>query len=542
MADTVILIVDDDRTIVRFCQRLLERSSFQVITALDPLDALKVLENQKVDLLLSDIRMPVMDGFELVKKAKQLQPDLPVLVMTGYGSVDTAIQALHRGVDGLILKPFANAAELIQAVQRILEESRQKRDAARLHVLRPLFDVTERLLAETSPQALEALILDSISRLFQTCFAGIYQNSGNDMQPTVVKITQVDALPVAVEPEKLIELAVATGASAVHYASGPGSSAEMQKKLKETGWGSLLTARVQQKNSALIFFASRGMDSAVFTEADLEMFVILARQAAVAMENACLYSDLKEYVQQIEESQRALVQAEKMAAVGRLMATMAHEINNPLQAVRNSLHLAARKEIGSDQRMLYMEMTGNQLERLVKTVRQMLDFYRPGGSEWEPVDLRKVVNQILILLGSQMKDQGVIVHLQCRAKNTVVLGSSDQIQQVIFNLLINAMDSMEETAAPSDDCAKQIWIDIDQQDQQICILIEDTGAGVPFALQERIFEPFVSTKKNGTGLGLAVSYGIMERHQGSLKIIPPRYQHGACFEMILPTGVDGNDG
>jgi len=118
MMEATILIVDDDRTIIRLCQRLLERASYRVFTVMDPFDALKILERQKVDLLLSDIRMPIMDGFELISQAKQYQPELPVLVMTGYGSIDYAIQALHRGVDGLILKPFENSAELLQAVQR----------------------------------------------------------------------------------------------------------------------------------------------------------------------------------------------------------------------------------------------------------------------------------------------------------------------------------------------------------------------------------------------------------------------------------------
>ena len=96
MPGSVILIADDDRTTVRLCQRLLERSAYQVIIAVDPIDALKILEWQKVDLLLSDIRLPAMDGFELISQAKKIQPDMPVLVMTGYGSMENAIQALRR--------------------------------------------------------------------------------------------------------------------------------------------------------------------------------------------------------------------------------------------------------------------------------------------------------------------------------------------------------------------------------------------------------------------------------------------------------------
>lgn len=184
MIGTTILIVDDDQTTVRLCQRLLERASYQVITAMDPLDALQVLDRQKVDLLLSDIHMPFMDGFNLITEAKQRQPDLPVVVMAGYRSIDDAIQALHRGVDGLVIKPFENTTELVQTVQRILIASNQKRDAARLQVLRPLFDVTERLLSVTSPQALEKLILNTVSGLFQATFAGIYRvNQEGGVEP-----------------------------------------------------------------------------------------------------------------------------------------------------------------------------------------------------------------------------------------------------------------------------------------------------------------------------------------------------------------------
>jgi signal transduction histidine kinase/CheY-like chemotaxis protein len=542
MTDTLILIVDDDRTILRLCQRLLERSAYHVVTALDPFDALSIVEQQKVDLLLSDIRMPRMDGFELIKRAKQLQPDLPVLLMTGYGSIDTAIQALHRGVDGLILKPFASAAELTEAVYRILDESRQKRDAARLHVLRPLFDVTERLLAETSPQVLETLILDSMQNLSQARFAGIYRLTARDLvNDDIILIKETEPLPDS-ERKHLYSLFATEGGAAIYSTGGVGSSAEAQRRLRAVDWGTVLVARVQQKESALLFCASRGPESGAYSESDLEMFVILARQAAAAMENARLYSDMKEYVRQLEESQRALVQAEKMAAVGRLMASVAHEINNPLQALRNSLHLAARKEVALDQRSMFLEMASGQLERLVKTVREMLDFYRPGGDEWELVDIRQLINQILLLLGPQMKEQRVKLILEYRAGDALVLGSSDQIQQVILNLLINAMDSLEEDCGGAGTQMKEIWIDIDQVEDHLHLRIEDSGAGVPLELQERIFEPFVSTKKKGTGLGLAVSYGIMERHQGSLTIIPPRYQQGACFQMILPIGVEEKNG
>lgn len=540
MTEATILIVDDDRTIIRLCQRLLERASYRVFTVMDPFDALKILERQKIDLLLSDIRMPIMDGFELISQAKQYQPDLPVLVMTGYGSIDNAIQALHRGVDGLILKPFENSAELLQAVQRVLGESRQKRDAARLQALRPLFDVTERLLAETSPQPLEKLILNTVTGLFQASSAGIYRFKADVGFLEMVRMTETPQLKVNLAlQQRLIEISSRDDLPSVVCASGPEYNEAGQNLLVEIGWETLLVAPVRRNNSQFVFFACREKGGAWFTEADLEMFVILARQAAVAMENARLYSELKDYVRQVEESQRALIQAEKMAAVGRLMASLAHEINNPLQAVRNCLHLATRKGVDHAQHYQYLKMTDGELERLVTTVRRMLDFYRPGGADKQNVDIHQIIDQVLGLLSPQLRQQEVKVSLKYSGDCSSLMIVPDQIQQVIFNLIINAMDALEEG---KDRSTAEIWIDVYYESGQVRVVVEDSGPGIPDDLRERVFEPFVSTKQHGTGLGLAVSYGIMERHQGKISLIPPRYGEGACFEVVLPIIIEGENG
>jgi signal transduction histidine kinase/CheY-like chemotaxis protein len=537
MAEETILIVDDDKTTVTLCQRILERASYHVLTAMDPLLALQTMRKVHLDLLLSDIRMPVMDGFELIRQAQEIQPGLPVLVMTGYGSIENAIQALHRGVDGLIVKPFANTSVLAQTVQQVIEESRQKRDAARLQVLRPLFDVTEHLLGETSPETLEKLILSKVKELFHSSYSGI---SRQNYQANVLKGIQVIRDSELLEGRESLEQFLRTSSetnSPVLLSVGALDGGEGKQILSDLGLESLIAAPVQ-RNSWYTFYACREASTKPFTEADLEMFVILARQAAVALENAQLYTELKENVRRVEESQRALIQAEKMAAVGRLVASMAHEINNPLQAVRNCLHLAARKGVHSDQRFRYLEMMDIELDRLVQTVKQMLDFYRPGSSEKELVSINTIVNQVLELLKPQFRDQNIQIRQRQVGQPGTVNVVPGQIQQVIFNLLINAMEAIEEASRETGNSggSKEIWIDIFNENDVVRLLIEDSGLGINDILREQIFEPFNSTKQNGTGLGLSVSYSIMERHEGRLALIPSRYGAGACFEIKLPLG------
>ena len=160
--DEKILVLDDEPGITLLCNRLLKRAGYDVIAFTESLPAFEHLRTNTVNLLLVDIRMPDMDGFEVISRAKKLQPDIAVLVMTGFGTVETAIQALRQGVDGLLLKPFEQGSELVEAVRQAILDSERKRDAARIQALRPLFNVTESLLSETRPDQLLELIKNAI--------------------------------------------------------------------------------------------------------------------------------------------------------------------------------------------------------------------------------------------------------------------------------------------------------------------------------------------------------------------------------------------
>ncbi len=144
-----------------------------------------------------------------------------------------------------------------------------------------------------------------------------------------------------------------------------------------------------------------------FHIADVEMFGLLARQADIALENARLYEDLRESLRQVEQSQRALIQAEKMSAVGRLTASIAHEVNNPLQAVQNCLHLGQRDELSEEKQTEYLEMADEELARLMHTVQRMLDFYRPGALKKTPTDIVDLIEKVLALLDKQLRNQEI---------------------------------------------------------------------------------------------------------------------------------------
>jgi len=300
----------------------------------------------------------------------------------------------------------------------------------------------------------------------------------------------------------------------------------MRRLLKKHGLGAMMCVPVTLQNLRGVFFAGRDPGQPPFRAADLEMFLILARQAAIAMENARLYGELRDYVRRVEDSQRALIQAEKLATAGRMTAAIAHEINNPLQAVQNCLHLAARTDLPDEMRGRYFEMTQTELERLMSTVQRMLDFYRPNVAR-ESVKIVDLLDHVVRLMSSQLQKRGIRVTTSWPSDLPELMAVSSQLQQVFINLILNAFDAMPEGG--------ELLIGVSEGERGVEIFFEDTGPGVPAEVRDSLFEPFTSTKPGGSGLGLSVSYGIISAHGGDLELDSDSGR-GASFRITLPTG------
>jgi signal transduction histidine kinase len=436
--------------------------------------------------------------------------------------VEIAIEALRKGVDGLILKPFAEGNELLETVEHALQENRRKCDFARLKALRPLLNLSESLFIEVAPDRLQDLILDAICEHLDCQHAGIYTAPG-ETQPLQLLAWRGTAPTFEKGLPRTLEDAP--------QMAGRRSSLEpfWQDLLERSGLETLLLVPVWIKGVRTVLLAARSAGDPAFRQVDLELFVLLSRQAAVAQENAQLYAELRATLDRFEESQKALIQAEKVASAGRMSASIAHEINNPLQSVHNCLHLATRPEVSPAEQSRYLDLAKNELDRLMNTVQRMLEFFRPGRLDRKQVDINSLVERVLQLLEPQLQSREITVHTALAAGLPEVVVVADQIQQVVFNLVINAMEAMPEGG--------DLWIETKLIEDDLIVMIEDSGPGIPPDQRDRIFEPFTSTKEHGTGLGLTISYGIIEKHGGQLELVPGRGQ-GACFRITLPIGED----
>lgn len=225
-----------------------------------------------------------------------------------------------------------------------------------------------------------------------------------------------------------------------------------------------------------------------------------------------------------------MVAAERMAANERLAATVAHEVNTPLQAIESSLHLAG-KLADEEQRARYLRLAREEIRRIGYILRQLLDLHRPSLAPSQ-VAVNELIERVLVLTGGSLKQQRVYVVRALAQGLPPVTGYADELTQVLLNLIFNAMQAMEHGGRLT------LRTALEQPPAgaaSVVITVRDTGPGVDPAISARIFEPFYTTRAEGSGLGLAVCRQLVEGHGGRIWIesVPGE---GASFYIALPLG------
>ncbi|MCB0175405.1 MAG: response regulator [Anaerolineae bacterium] len=221
------------------------------------------------------------------------------------------------------------------------------------------------------------------------------------------------------------------------------------------------------------------------------------------------------------------MQTEKLAALGRLTASLAHEINNPLQALRSGLRLLGRPQLDDAKRQHYVATLAQEVERLITITGQTLDFARPGQAGLQPTDLNQLLQSTLALVGKQLQQKHIDTRVTLAADLPAVKVVPDHVKQVFLNLILNAIDAMSNGGILSLTTAYLPY------ERQIVTTVQDTGNGMTADVISKIFEPFFSTKDIGTGLGLSISYSIIEAHRGYIEV-ESTPGVGTLFSIYLP--------
>jgi signal transduction histidine kinase/DNA-binding response OmpR family regulator len=528
-----ILVVDDDPEIIDLIQEILELMESEVVVCTTGEQALEFLhtdirEGNILDVVLLDVMMPGEDGFHILDQMKSDQKlsQIPVIMITGLNSVIAKTRGLQMGAEDYITKPF-DPQELLARVAVVMRIRRTENMLRqRNQELAALDDINRTISSSLDLDEVLTSALSGLSQLVKAdALAVVLNDEESDAWVIRAARTMRDVwLEGRVIPEDdHILQTVSKEVRTIFHSTVEGA---FWNKALDVKCLEILCVPLKKNEDAVGALVALGSTDRL-TSQHTSLVEHIAATVAVAVEKAQLFRDLEVFAGAIERSQNQLIQAEKMAAVGRLAASLAHEINNPLQAIQNSLHLALHKGLEEEDRRRFLEMAQNEVNRLVQIVRRMLDFYRPSTST-QQFNVNRPVEDALAIAGKRLQQNRIHVEARLSPSLPPISGTANQLTQVFLNIIINSIEAMPDGGT--------LWVGTAQDTnpgREIVVAFRDSGAGIPADIRSHLFEPFHTSKPTGTGLGLAISYGIIERHHGAIEVDSPP-GGGTTFIIRLP--------
>jgi GAF domain-containing protein/signal transduction histidine kinase len=440
-------------------------------------------------------------------------------------------------VEVALLQTFADQAALALDHTRLYGQTRQ-----RLRHVEFIREVVEQILVPFTLEDRLNLIARKAAELFdadRACVGLRPEGQGHLVVRAGHRLSGEELGETVELGDGALGLAAAKreGVLANDYASWPGRrrhavNPELLESVRATIAYPLL---IRGEAIGALSVAYLGGENRCFVAEDLDRLATLAAPAALAIEHSRLFDELAERVRQLQETQAQLVQAGKLSAVGQLVSGVAHELNNPLSVVIGYGQLLKGKTLPPELRGP-IDLIVAQGERMAKIVQGLLLFSRQRKPERAPVDLPAVIEQTVALRTTRLRLSGIRLLTEHAPDVPPAEGDVHQLQQVFLNLLLNAEHAIL-AAGKGDTIRIRAHPRIEGDRRWVVVEFEDNGPGIPSEIMPRIFEPFFTTKKvgEGTGLGLSVSYGIVQQHGGRLtgESAPGR----TVFTIELPTSV-----
>jgi PAS domain S-box-containing protein len=479
----LVLLVDDNADMREYVRSLLA-TRFEVVAASNGRAALEEIRQRTPDLVLTDVMMPEMDGFALLAALRNdaVTATLPIIMLSARAGEEARIEGVESGADDYLTKPFT-ARELIARVEAQLKLSQLRREAAEQRVA-----LTQEI-NRARQQAGEAL--EHVPIAFCTMdrdYRITYMNAGANQLAALSGKPHMGISLWEIYPELI--------------------GTELESKIQRA-----MEQRVAVEFEQ--FFPTPGNETWF-------QFHVYPQPA----EGIILYC---RNTTETRKAEQALRRSEQLAAAGRLAASIAHEINNPLEAVTNLLYLA-KNDVGlSSSSQELLEIADKELQRLSHITARSLKFYRQRTAPTF-TSIEEVIDSVLYFHDPAIRLRNVSIERRYRPA-PVVLCQPGEIQQVFTNLISNALDALPVKGRLVL-CVRSATGH--NADQGVAITIADNGSGMDAAMFSRLFHPFVTTKgEAGTGLGLWVSKGILDKHNARVSV-RSKPACGTVFRIFFP--------
>ena len=536
MASERVLVVDDEPEILRLCVYLLEDEGFETEGLTSAHEALARVRRESYDLLIADIKMPEMDGLELLRRVAAIDPNLVTLIITGYATMDRAIAAVNAGARGFVLKPFG-VDELIAAVNSALNQKRMEEERQRLSSQLPILEIGQALLLEGDVEGLSRRLLEVLVREMRVERAALLLF--DEQQATLHLGAQVnwpDELSGSLEP-------IGRGEPVGWAFEEEGVQTVERERLVGQGpfWAALCEGippapvilapmRTGQRDVGILVVCR---PAASFSASEQNLLAILAGQMAIALENVRMYA-LEQH--RTEALALALEQQQDLDRLkGEFMRNVSHELRTPLAMILGYAELLIAGDLGpvtAEQRasLEIIVQRASTLRELVENITAILE-----NESREPVIervwLAELVAGALADFEVLAKRAGLTISGAVEAPGAVVLGDESHLRRMIDNLMSNAL---KFTPAGG-----EVTVRLEPRDGQVMLSVSDNGIGIPEGHEARIFERFyqvdgtIRRQYGGSGLGLALVKEIVERHHGSVTV-ESRWGEGTTFRVYLP--------
>lgn len=510
-----ILIVEDDERLAYTIREVLQQEGLSVLTAATSRRGHELLESSGVDAAVVDLKLPDGSGLDFIRQVANSAGAPAVIGISGQATIEATLQALRSGATDFLQKPFG-APDLVAAVRRAVERRRLAsaleihEKAANLLDAAGLSDLGQRAVAlgmQLLPSDRVCLMLPPAGTRFVIVTA-----QGHDVLEEVAATT----------PDSVSSRVFASGEATL--IQGPAAQdARFQGVSSSPRVGSSIVAplRGEHITYALMTY-SRAPGSKPFCASDLERARTLATQTVIG------------FVQL--RSREHVASMERLAALGELMANVAHELNNPISFVHSNIAFAldaAQQLITGVQGTSLVELkdalvdANEGAERVVALVKDMKGLARTDEGHFELFEISKPIQSALRLAGADLASVKMNIDLP---EGLVVRGNSGRLSQVFVNLFINAVHAIAGMA----DERKRVEVTGAVAGGEIVVSVQDSGAGISSDVAARVFEPFFTTKTaKGTGLGLPISRDIVRKHGGDLTL-DEASEAGARFVVRLP--------
>lgn len=527
----LVLIADDQVHTTMMLQRVFEHEGYRVECVYDGPTALERAQQLVPDLLLLDIQMPGMNGFDVLSRLREDQKtaNIPTILVTAMGEPDNIAHGMNLGADDYIPKPFHFRELLARAMSKMRARRLEVALQGRTRELEALLNLSEKFNQQMDTNSLLPLIPKLVLELLPGEAAAIYKLDDKRQVESHYLQYKSGAPKLKKLDEKKLLKQLDQGVTARLWEEAPDFAPEVASAM-------LVPLEHDTRMLGLLLLLAYETQ---YDQNDLRMLRGISRQASLAVRNAELLEIQANYAlhledmvaartKELENTQTLLIRSEKLASIGQLAASIAHEINNPLQPIKINLDdmlIDARNKVLISPEDV--EHTQQSVDRIMRIVSRLMEFTR--NEPPNHLDINSVIESVVSLNNKlfQRAEMKFVTNL-----NPVppVYGSRDQLEQVFMNLTLNAKAAMKEGGV--------LTITTESIDDQVVIKFADTGSGIKPEHLDRVFDAFFSTKADqGNGLGLFVSYGIIQNHHGTIDV-ESTVGVGTTFTITLPIAPD----